>query len=426
MTRAFRSALVVVVLGAALCATAVAPAAHASAGVLRANEVVPLTGLAADASREGVVNLIFFGRPGARVYFDERVGAGLKRLGDAVIPAEGAVIFPEAVVWRCDRLVRSFQAVAASADGTRTTGTFDVRTPSCASRFELDAPRRIARGGLVRVRMIDGWQIGGIKPRLCITPPAGRQSCKTVKLDPAVGVASRRFRATKRGLWRLVLRVDKYRVRTKVAVGGSAALPGRLPVVLAAGDSTMQGIDSFLADGLAHSAIVRSEVLVGSGVSTSLGWVEHAPTLAERDRPRVTVVSIGANDASDMPTPDGGRAVCCGESWVVEYARRVRTMMKAFIQKGRGRVFWLALPVARDPARAAYGAVVNVAMQRAAAGLDRAQIIRIDQVFTPNGYRDVMRWRGRDVQVRAPDGIHLSAAGTAIAAEVIQVAIGKI
>jgi len=421
MNRAGRLVLRALVVAILIAACAAAQPASATAPGL-----AQPTGLVADASRAGVINLIFFGPRGARVYFDERVGPSLKRLGSTVIGPYGGVFFPEAAVWRCDRLVRSFEATAVGLDGSRTFGTYDVRTPSCASRFQVDAPQRVAPGQTARIRMIDGWEIGGVKPRLCITAPGGHVTCKNVTLRRAVSLASRGFHATKRGLWRVVLRINQYVVRAAVAVGRSARLPPRLPVVLATGDSTMQGVDSFLTDHLADRATVRSDVFVGTGISSSLDWVKRAPRQAARDRPRATVVSIGANDSADMQTPEGAKTTCCGAAWIAEYARRVRGIMKAYLHNGRGRVIWMTVPVARDALRAAYGTVVNAAIRRAAGGLHGVTVLPLERIFTPNGYRDVMRWRGRDIRVRAPDGVHLSAAGTAIAAEIVQATLGDL
>ncbi|MGH2841458.1 MAG: hypothetical protein ACRDKY_11615, partial [Solirubrobacteraceae bacterium] len=130
--------------------------------------------LVADTSQPGVVNLIFFGSPGARVYFDERVGDSVKRLGEAVVSQYGGVALPHATIWRCDRLVRRFEATAVGADGTRARGSFDVRTGSCSNRLELSVPRRVAPGSTALIRVRDSWQIGGIKTTLCIAPPRTR------------------------------------------------------------------------------------------------------------------------------------------------------------------------------------------------------------------------------------------------------------
>ncbi len=78
------------------------------------------------------------------------------------------------------------------------------------------------------------------------------------------------------------------------------------------------------------------------------------------------------------------------------------------------------MPQVRFVERHALQLLVNAAIRRAAQGLRGVQVVRLDQVFTPGGqYRDVMRYRGRTVRVREADGIHLTVAGTQIAADKI-------
>lgn len=43
----------------------------------------------------------------------------------------------------------------------------------------------------------------------------------------------------------------------------------------------------------------------------------------------------------------------------------------------------------------------------------------MDLLFSPDGFQEVIRYRGRSIPVRTPDGIHLNVPGTAIAATVI-------
>jgi hypothetical protein len=203
-----------------------------------------------------------------------------------------------------------------------------------------------------------------------------------------------------------------------------SARPKPPPTLLATGDSTMQGIDSFLADRLTGDATVRADVLAGTGISqTERFWTRRAAHQAKHLRPRTTAISIGANDGFDMKTPAGTTAICCGEAWLGEYRRRVRAMMRSYIRGGRGRVLWLTLPLPRDGLRAVVSATINRAIRLAATGLDGAYVVGIDDLFTPHGYADIIRWRGQDVQVREPDGIHLNVAGTSIAAEFIQNAL---
>ena len=94
-------------------------------------------------------------------------------------------------------------------------------------------------------------------------------------------------------------------------------------------------------------------------------------------------------------------------------------MMRAYLRRGRGRVIWLTLPLPRAGARTALTTAVNSAIVRAGAGMPRVSVPRMDLLFTPHGYADVIRHRGRDVRVRTADGIHLNISGTAIAAKVV-------
>jgi hypothetical protein len=118
-----------------------------------------------------------------------------------------------------------------------------------------------------------------------------------------------------------------------------------------------------------------------------------------------------------MTAPDGARVSCCDAPWQAEYARRARLAMQAYA-RGR-RVLWLTLPLPRDDRRREITSTVNRAIVAAAAGLARVRVLRMDVVFTPDGYREVIRYRGRDVDVRDVDGVHLNVAGTAIAAKIV-------
>jgi hypothetical protein len=87
---------------------------------------------AADATQAGVIGLHFFGAPGAPVTFYEHVDGKLVELGTRTSPGDETIL-PDAVVWRCDRLVRRFSARAPLADG---------RSPSASTAC---APRRAPR-----------------------------------------------------------------------------------------------------------------------------------------------------------------------------------------------------------------------------------------------------------------------------------------
>ncbi len=382
--------------------------------------VAPVTNFfAADATKLGLINMIFGGAGGARVTFYERVGDRLKRLGSARAAPGAETVLPEAATWSCSRLTRRFIAMARLPDGSRASGAARIRTSSCASRFRISAPRRVVRGRRLVARVVDRWGNGAITPTLCVTPPRARRSCARLRFAPAVTIARRSYRARTSGTWRLELRVRGRRVRRTVRVGATAAAEKPLPVLLATGDSTVVGIDTFLADELAGEASVHGDARPGTGISKPPApWPRTAAEQASGLRPVGTVISIGGSDGFPMTTP-AGEVECCSEAWSDEYARRVRAMMVTYLRGGRGRVFWLTLPLPRAAYRTAAARAVNRAIVRAGTGLAGVTVVRLDALFTPSGYRETMRYRGRDVRVRDVDGVHLSVEGQAIAAKVL-------
>jgi hypothetical protein len=324
--------------------------------------------------------------------------------------------------------VRRFGAVAKLPDGKIVYGSYSVRTPSCASRFRIQVPRQVKPGALVRVRVVDRWGTGAVKPELCLKPAGARQACRELAFPALVGSASRSVRATRRGTLKIELRIAKVRQRASVAVGGKAgAPPPALPTVLASGDSSMQGVDSFLADELYGVADVVSDTRIGSGISRGVYWMFHAQSQTKRLHQRATVMSVGAAvDAFPIPDALGVDQPCCGETWIAAYAARVRGIMLTFLQGGRGKVVWMTPPEPRDAQRAEITHAINVAVERAATGLAGVKVLRIDRLFSPNGYQEVIRYQGHDVRVREADGVHLSAAGTALAAKVVAAALGDL
>ena len=405
-------------LACAAAMLAIAPPAPA--------QTAATTALAADATQRGVISLLFGGAGGSPVQFYERIGDRLKPLGSAQSAANSVTVLKDATTWSCDRLERTFEAQATRPDGSRATGTFNVRTSSCAQRFRLEAPARVATGGLIRVRVLDRWKTGGIATRLCVTPPGAQRRCKALPFARAVGAATRTFRAKAKGRWRIELRVRDRRLRDSVTVGGGRiAAETPLPTVLATGDSTMQGIDGFLEEELGEVANVRSDVRIGTGITRGNYWLPHSKSQVKRHRQPITVISLGgALDAFPMVLPGGGAPVeCCGAAWISEYGRRVRTMMLTYLRGGRGRVFWLTPPLPRDATRARVNTAVYEGIQRGAAGLAGVTVPRVDKFFSPNGYTETIRYRGNTVRVRADDGIHLSVSGTSIAAQILAPAI---
>ncbi len=250
--------------------------------------------------------------------------------------------------------------------------------------------------------------------------PGRRESCRKLAFADAVAIATRRLRATKHGIVRIDLRIRGSHTRASVGVGRQGAGAPAAPAVLAAGDSMMVGIDDFLADELGTAAQVTKDARPGTGISKPpADWENIAAAEVKTVRPRTTVILLGASDGFPMRTPAGVTAPCCDEPWVAEYARRVRAMMQTYLQGGRGRVFWLTLPLSRAPSHRQVVVAVNTAIARAGEGVAGVTVVRFDKLFTPNGYTDVFRYRGRNVRIRDVDGLHFNIQGQAIAANVV-------
>ncbi len=367
--------------------------------------------LVANANRLGFIDLHFFFALGEPVDYFECVGGQPKPLGRRESNDTLTSMVP-ATTWRCERLARYFAAIATLPDGTLARGTGSIRTRSCARRFELTVPRSVKPGRVARVRIRDSWNVGGVRTKLCITRPGGRAACHSVVFEDGKA-RTRTYRMNKRGRWRVELRVPGHNTRYSIAVGvPSLSREPPPPTLLATGDSTMDGLDSFLSDKLGGDATVVSEVLPGIAISRSDEWQPLAVKQVKRLKPQTTVVSIGANEGWPMKGADGAMHECCDAQWVDEYARRVRRTMVTY---GK-RVFWCTIVGPKEERRRPIFAAANAGILKAAQGLPDVHVVRLDLLFTPNGYRETISYEGRDVRVREPDGIHLNVAGAEIAA----------
>jgi lysophospholipase L1-like esterase len=381
--------------------------------------------LAADASETGYVNLVAFGQPGTQVALSEVVDGRHTELGAGTVQYYGAFYVLRATQWRCDRLVRRFRATMVDPQGRSHSGRFSLRTPSCRNRLSVEVPPEVAPGAPFTARVVDGWGIGGIGAKVCAALAGEEEACGAVQVVRGTAHTERELRLPRPGIWSVAVRLGRYRDRVRVGVGVPAPAVPMRPVVLTTGDSTIQGIESYLQDRLPGRARIARHYLVGSGISRPITpywpyWPSEAQRQAQERAPRLTVISIGANDAHPMEAPGGGHVSCCGEAWVAEYARRASEMMSAYVRSGEGRVLWLTLPAPRKPPRIVHTAAVNDAIRRAASGQQHVRLVELDEIFTPGfRYRERMRDRGRRVLVRQPDGIHLTAKGTEIAARAV-------
>ena len=131
----------------------------------------------------------------------------------------------------------------------------------------------------------------------------------------------------------------------------------------------------------------------------------------EKHHPQAVVVFIGANEGYPMPGPNGKDIPCCSPEWAAVYANRVRQVIDTYRQDGRAKVYWLTVPLPRDPARQRIASVVNQSVVV-------VRIIDTDEYFSPDDrYSDSITVDGNDQIVRESDGIHLNDAGSSLLAD---------
>jgi hypothetical protein len=287
-----------------------------------------------------------------------------------------------------------------------------------AARLSFDAPVPVVAG-----------------QHLCVTFRAGRACLR----GAGARVAQRRHGAwivigrarIKRNGNDVVIRAAAARLRVPFGrtVGWTASadaqtLRGTLRThrfrLLATGDSMIQVTDDILRDRLGAHRRVTDEAHVSTGISKAgvfgLNWMHHAATQARSIHPDATVVWIGPNEGFPI---DG--VSCCGPAWVKGYADRARSMMRSYRRGGRAVVYWLTLPIPRSDKLARVLRAVNRAIVRAARSAGSGvHLIDMRRVFTPHGhFQQRACYRGRCFSARQPDGVHLSLAGSRVAADIV-------
>lgn len=334
-----------------------------------------------------------FAPGGSTATYYERLGANRIRLGTGVMRGANLARLDHATTWRCDRLVRRFEVDAVGTDGTRYSGAYSVRTPSCRNRFTLNVPRRVARGRTVTVGVRDTWRLGGVKPSVCVASPGSPARCRAVALRAGQAATRSRFKPGRSGRWKVRLRYLSARPLRLLAVGGRdvATQPAPAPVVLSTGDSTIQGMDGFLSDRLGESARVVARVRPATGIGKpgAPSWLKTSRIQSSTLKPSATVVSLGVNDGLAMRT------------WT----------------RFGGHVAWMALPPTGVVEFVPRLTAVNAAVARAAVGLPRVSVVRIDRLMSSSGrYEPNKVIGGHQVRMYLSDALHLSPAGIKLAA----------
>jgi len=197
-----------------------------------------------------------------------------------------------------------------------------------------------------------------------------------------------------------------------------------LKTLLVTGDSLVQPLDVELARRLAPDGVrTERDAHLGTGISKTdlLDWGLLSSQQVRDTSPEAVVFFLGANEGFSIPGAGGKDVVCCGAPWAALYATRARRMMETYRRRGAARVYWLTLPLPRDPRRQQIARVVNKAIEVAAQPFrSQVRVMDMTEVFTPgNRFRAAMTVGGRSTIVRDADGIHLNDAGSRVAAGLV-------
>ena len=171
---------------------------------------------------------------------------------------------------------------------------------------------------------------------------------------------------------------------------------------------------------------VESRLATGLGRPDVYNWYVRFRAAIGELRPRVAVLSFGADDAHSYMTglPPGTVTGPLGsETWSAEYRRRVEGVIDE-MQRAGIYVVWLGLPIIRGPTQNRSFRTVNKVLRSAiAAHPQDAAFIDTYAMFENGhgGYTDYLRnGHGELVLMRAGDGVHYEpAAGDLIAQAVL-------
>ncbi|MGI8713662.1 MAG: hypothetical protein ACR2NR_10860 [Solirubrobacteraceae bacterium] len=385
----------------------------------------PVLQVRARLSDTGYVSATITGPPGADVALSERRGAATDPITTIRLSAAGTAAVSHALTWSCDRRTRTLIATTL-APAASATAQATVTTPSCATRLVTTIDARARAGHTLVVRLRDRWAIGGLALTVCVSPPGAQAVCTSWHLRPGQRRRVIQIPAPRPGGWLVSVHGDggaPQQARIWVTpVGGRIRL-------LAAGDSEMQILDDFMGQDLSSYGVrVTSDARISTGLTNSsfFDWPAHARAQAPSLQPDVTVIFMGANDGFAVAGQHGERVACCGAAWSAGYANLVAEMMRTYLRRNAGRVYWFLLPTPRPANFQGVFDGVNTGIREAARRFPgRVSLIDANAFFTPgNRYRDYMRYHGHGFTIHEPDGIHLSTASDTVAASLLTQQLG--
>ena len=192
----------------------------------------------------------------------------------------------------------------------------------------------------------------------------------------------------------------------------TAANPVR---VLLIGDSLGLDLGDSLQNSLASTGVVAATL--DGKESTGLtrpdyfNWPAELASDLPKVSPEVVVVMMGANDPQAFPSPSIQYGTA---AWNAEYLRRCIAFMKLATSTG-ATLIWVSLPPMQDPTLNAKVANINAIQKEAAAQVPNVIYVNSNPTLAPAGtFQPYILSGGQNVNVRTPDGTHISPQGGAL------------
>jgi hypothetical protein len=193
--------------------------------------------------------------------------------------------------------------------------------------------------------------------------------------------------------------------------------------VLVLGDSLGIDLGDALVDDLSATGVVQATL--DGQVSTGLtrpdyfNWPAELAVDLPRYTPQVIVIMIGANDAQDFPGPPD---VLFGTpAWDAIYRGRVDAFMTEATSRG-AQVIWVGMPPMQDPTLSAAMQRIDGIVRQAVPNHRGVEFLSSWTVLgTPTGqYSPYLVVAGQEVNVREPDGTHITPGGAQVLSSVVE------
>jgi len=188
--------------------------------------------------------------------------------------------------------------------------------------------------------------------------------------------------------------------------------------VLMVGDSMMRLLSvAFEKEFRKRGIEAASFASLGSGLVRldAFDWYAKIAALMEEHAPGTVIVVLGTNDDQALLGENGIQIAKGSAEWDDAYSERLARVMDLFVEKGARRVIWILQPDMKQEAQQRYaqrlnGLIARAAQPRPAVTLFDSRAVLSRRPDAPYA-ATLVDGDGQMVQVRDPDGVHLSRAG---------------